>query len=264
MLFVVDVGNAHTVSGLYDGRRLLRSWRMQSHQDRTADELALRYHGLLHMLGLDFTAIQGFIVASVVPALETSWMGFARTALSALRRPPLTVHAGMRFDMEIRVEQPEELGADRIVNAVAAWEQIHAPLIVIDFGTAITFDCVGAGPAYLGGTIHPGIGISLDALASRTAKLPRLDINAIPEQAIGTSTVKAIHSGMLYGFGGLVDRMVEVLGRQMVPEGPVATIATGGMAALVKPYMRSVERVDEELTLKGLALLFARNAGGRP
>lgn len=260
MLFVVDVGNSHTVSGLYEGGRLLGSWRLQSHQDKTADELALRYHGLFGMHGFDPAAIDGFIVASVVPALETSWLHFAASFLGGLRYPPLRVHAAMRLGMGIEVEQPEEVGADRIANAVAAWERFRTPLIVIDFGTAITFDCVNATPAYVGGTIHPGIGISLDALASRTAKLPRLDINATPGQPIGTSTVKAIHAGMLYGFGGMIDRMVEVLGGQLAPNGPpVCTIATGGMAALIRPYSRSIELIDEELTLKGLALIFIRN-----
>ncbi len=262
MLFVVDVGNSHTVSGLYEGDRLLASWRLQSHQDKTADEIALRYHGLFRMHGFDPATIDGFIVASVVPALETSWLRFARSFLRGLRYPPLHVHAALRLDMGIEVEQPDEVGADRIVNAVAAWEQLHSPLIVIDFGTAITFDCVDARPAYVGGTIHPGIGISLDALASRTAKLPRLDINVRPSQPIGTTTVKAIHAGMLYGFGGMIDRMVEVLGKQLATKGtPVRTIATGGMTTLIKPYSHSIELIDEELTLKGLNLLFARNAG---
>lgn len=259
MLMVVDVGNSHTVCGLYRNGELLHSWRLQSQQDKTADELALRYHGLLRMHSFDFSAIKGFIVASVVPALESCWLDFAGHWLTRLNSPPLAVHAGLRFDMAIEVEYPGELGADRIVNAVAAWDQVHAPLIVIDFGTAITFDCVNARPAYVGGTIHPGIGISLDALASRTAKLPRLDIKATPDQPIGTSTVKAIHSGMLYGFGGLVDRMVEVLSAQLAPSGKVVTIATGGMAALIKPYTQSIERLDEALTLKGLALIYERN-----
>ncbi len=260
MLFVVDVGNTHTVSGLYEGDRLLGRWRLQSHQDKTPDELAIRYHGLFQTHRLDPLAIDGFIVASVVPTLETSWLHFARSFLSGLARPPLHVHANMHLNMAIEVEHPQEVGADRIVNAVAAWEEIHAPLIVIDFGTAITFDCVSARPAYVGGTIHPGIGISLDALASRTAKLPRLDINTSPGKAIGTTTVKAIHSGMLYGFGGLIDRMVEVLGQELAPDKePIRTIATGGMAALIKPYARSIERIDEDLTLKGLRLIFAHN-----
>lgn len=265
MLFTVDVGNSHTVSGLYEGPRLVHSWRLQSHQDRTADELALRYYGLLAMHGLDFTAVDGFILASVVPTLESAWLAFARSRFSGLARPPLAVHNDLRLGMGIRMEHPEEVGADRLVNAVAAWEEVHAPLIVIDFGTAITFDCVGVdetgGPVYRGGTIHPGIGISLDALAGRTAKLPRPDINATPERAIGTSTVKAIHSGMLYGFGGLIDRMVAVLGRELVPEGPPPhAIATGGMARLIRPYSERIEAIDDDLTLKGLKLIFERNA----
>ena len=264
MLFTVDVGNSHTGSGLYEGPRLLHSWRMQSHQDRTADELALRYYGLLAMRGLDFAAVDGFILASVVPALESAWLDFAGR-FPRLKRPPLAVHHNLRLGMEVRMEHPEEVGADRLVNAAAAWEDLRAPLIVIDFGTAITFDCVGvdAGrPVYRGGSIHPGIGISLDALAGRTAKLPRLDINARPERAIGTTTVKAIHSGMLYGFGGLIDRMVEVLGRELTPDGAPRTVATGGMARLIRPYASRIEAIDEDLTLKGLKLIYERNAEG--
>ncbi|NCC49424.1 MAG: type III pantothenate kinase, partial [Clostridia bacterium] len=137
-------------------------------------------------------------------------------------------------------------------------------LIVIDFGTAITFDCVNGEPAYVGGTIHPGIGISLDALASRTAKLPRLDIDVTPDHPIGTTTVKAIHSGALYGFGGLVDRMVEVLSRQLTPNQEQArTIATGGMAGLIKPYTKTIDEIDQQLTLTGLQLIYRLNCKGR-
>ena len=260
MLFAVDVGNSHTVSGIFDKGKLVGNWRMQSRQDRTADELAIRYHGLFQMAGIDPGRITGFIVASVVPVLETSWLHFARSYLTHLRQPPLAVNHTIKLGMRVAIENPAEVGADRIVNAVAAWDRFHEPLIVIDFGTAITFDCVNGEPAYVGGTIHAGIGISLDALAIRTAKLPRLDINATPAHPIGTTTVKAIHSGILYGFGGLIDRMVQVLGKQLVPDGgPVTTIATGGMAALIKPYAHSIEHIDEDLTLKGLALLFERN-----
>ena len=260
MLFAVDVGNSHTVSGLFENGRLIGNWRFQSRQDRTADELAIRYHGLFQMVGIDPDRITGFIVASVVPTLESSWLHFARSYLKRLSQPPLTVAHTLKFGMKIATENPAEVGADRIVNAVAAWERFHTPLIVIDFGTAITFDCVNAEPAYIGGTIHPGIGISLDALATRTAKLPRLDIDVTPDHPIGTTTVKAIHSGMLYGFGGLVDRMVEVLSRQLTPDRERAkTIATGGMAALIKPYSQTIDEIDEELTLTGLQLIYNLN-----
>ena len=264
MLFAVDVGNSHTVSGIFDKGQLVGNWRLQSRQDRTADELAIRYHGLFQMAGINPNRITGFIVASVVPILETSWLHFARSYLTKLRQPPLSVNHTLKLGMEVAIENPSEVGADRIVNAVAAWERFHAPLIVVDFGTAITFDCVDARPAYVGGTIHPGIGISLDALATRTAKLPRLDIDVTPDHPIGTTTVKAIHSGALYGFGGLVDRMVEVLSRQLTPDQARAkTIATGGMAGLIKPYTSSIDEIDQELTLTGLQLIYRLNCKGK-
>ncbi|MBM9535790.1 type III pantothenate kinase [Desulfobulbus alkaliphilus] len=264
MLFAVDVGNSHTVSGIFTKGRLVGNWRLQSRQDRTADELAIRYHGLFQMAGIDPKKITGFIVASVVPTLETSWLHFARNYLTRLRQPPLAVTHTLKLGMSVATETPAEVGADRIVNAVAAWERFHSPLIVIDFGTAITFDCVNEQPAYVGGTIHPGIGISLDALATRTAKLPRLDIDVIPEQPIGTTTVKAIHSGALYGFGGLVDRMVEVLSRQLTPDQERAqAIATGGMAELIKPYTKSIDIIDPHLTLTGLSLIYRLNCDGK-
>jgi type III pantothenate kinase len=257
----VDVGNSHTVSGIFDNGQLVGHWRLQSRRDRTADELAIRYHGLFNMAGIDPTKITGFIVASVVPTLETSWLHFARSYLTKLKHPPLAVNHNLQFGMKIDTENPAEVGADRIVNAVAAWDRFQEPLIVIDFGTAITFDCVNGEPAYVGGTIHPGIGISLDALATRTAKLPRLDIDVTPDHPIGTTTVKAIHSGMLYGFGGLVDRMVQVLSKQLTPDQERAkTIATGGMAELIKPYSQTIDEIDTELTLTGLQLIYRMNS----
>jgi type III pantothenate kinase len=263
MLFAVDVGNSHTVSGIYQKGQLVGCWRLQSRQDRTADELAIRYHGLFQMAGIDPSRITGFIIASVVPTLETSWLKFARSYLTKLRQPPLAVTKDLKLGMQVATENPAEVGADRIVNAVAAWDRFHAPLIVIDFGTAITFDCVNGEPAYVGGTIHPGIGISLDALATRTAKLPRLDIDVTPDHPIGTTTVKAIHSGALYGFGGLVDRMVEVLSRQLTPDQERArTIATGGMAELIKPYTHTIDEIDPQLTLTGLHLIYRLNCPG--
>ncbi len=264
MLFAVDVGNSHTVSGIFKQGKLVGCWRLQSRQDRTADELAIRYHGLFQMAGITPDKITGFIIASVVPTLETSWLHFARTYLTRLRQPPLAVTHTLKLGMAVATENPSEVGADRIVNAVAAWDRFHSPLIVIDFGTAITFDCVNAEPAYVGGTIHPGIGISLDALATRTAKLPRLDIDVTPDHPIGTTTVKAIHSGALYGFGGLVDRMVMVLSKQLVPERERAqTIATGGMASLIKPYTETIDEIDPQLTLTGLQLIYRLNCKGK-
>ncbi|WP_028579138.1 type III pantothenate kinase [Desulfogranum japonicum] len=260
MLFVVDVGNSHTVSGVLHKNKFIANWRLQSNQDRTADELAIRYNALFQMAQIDPKAIHGFIVSSVVPPLETSWMDFAENYLTTTYKPLAVSNSLNLGGLIIRIENPAEVGADRIVNAVAAWERYHSSLIVVDFGTAITFDCVSSNMEYLGGTIHPGIGISLDALASRTAKLPRLDIGVAPENPIGSSTVKAIHSGMLYGFGGLIDRMVEVLSKEMEPDGKhVHVIATGGMGKLIHPYARSIEVTDKHLTLTGLQILFELN-----
>jgi pantothenate kinase, type III len=264
MLFAVDVGNSHTVSGIFKHDQLVGSWRLHSRQDRTADELAIRYHSLFQMAGINQDKITGFIIASVVPVLETSWLHFARTYLTKLIQPPLAVTHTLKLGIKVDTENPSEVGADRIVNAVAAWERLHTPLIVIDFGTAITFDCVSDAPAYVGGTIHPGIGISLDALAARTAKLPRLDIDVTPDQPIGTTTIKAIHSGALHGFGGMVDRMVHVLSRQLTPDQERArTIATGGMASVIKPYTGTIDEIDQDLTLTGLRLIYQMNCKGK-
>jgi type III pantothenate kinase len=257
MLFTVDVGNSHTVSGLFKKGRLFKNWRVKSERDRTADELAIRYNLLFTMAGLNHKDVTGFIISSVVPTLEKSWVKYAKK-YHTLHCPPISVNHLTNTSINIKIENPVEIGADRIVNAVAAYNQIKDALIVIDFGTAITFDCVSKEGNYLGGTIHPGIGISLDALAGRTAKLPRIEIDTPPKEKIGRTTASAIHSGMLYGFGGLVDRMVTVLGKEISNEQKlVKTIATGGMAELITPFTSTIDQVDPYLTLKGLELIHA-------
>ncbi len=260
MLLTVDVGNSHTVSGVFSGSTLVHQWRLKSDRDRTADELAIRYHALFQMQGIDRNQITGFIVGSVVPTLETSWLNFARSYLDNCTSSPMAVSHRTDSGIAVKTKNPAEVGADRIVNAVAAWERCHTALLVIDFGTAITFDCVSARGEYLGGTIHPGIGISLDALAGRTAKLPRIDIDSRPDSVIGNTTVSAIRSGILHGFGGLVDRMVELLRKELAPDGaPFHVIATGGMAELIAPYSSSLGEIDPLLTLTGLRLIHERN-----
>lgn len=256
MLFAIDIGNSHTVSGIFNQGRLIAHWRLQSSQDRTADELAIRYHALFQMYGISPAQITGCIIASVVPPLETSWLDYAQKNFSELTSPPTAVCHTMDLSIKVATENPAEVGADRIVNAVAAWDRFKSALIVIDFGTAITFDCVSANQEYLGGTIHPGIGISLDALAQRTAKLPLVKIDTPPGAIIGTTTTKAIHSGMLHGFGGLVDRMVRVLGKELAPNAKVNTIATGGMASIIKPYSEIIDTIDPQLTLIGLHIIY--------
>jgi len=263
MLLTVDVGNSHTVSGVFSGDTLLAHWRLKSDRDRTADELAIRYQALFQMAGLQAKDISGCIISSVVPALETVWLEYAKKYYGSQSLcPPFAVSNQTRTGMTIRTEHPAEVGADRIVNAVAAWEMYKEEVIVIDFGTAITFDCVNAQQEYVGGTIHPGIGISLDALANRTAMLPRVTLENRPKHKIGRTTVEAIHSGMLYGFGGLVDRMVALLTEELAPEKKgqaMQTVATGGMAQLIKPYTTSIQTVRPLLTLDGLRLIYARH-----
>jgi len=260
MLFTIDIGNSHTVSGLFSGTELLAHWRLKSDQDRTADELAIRYHALFQMAGLDQNAVTGMVISSVVPTLESAWLSYADKYLAhRLSCPVITVSHQTDTGIRVATDNPAEVGADRIVNAVAAWHRFQDDLIVIDFGTAITFDCITARGEYLGGTIHPGIGISLDALAGRTAKLPRVDIGSRPRAGIGRTTVEAIHSGTLYGFGGLVDRMVTILARELAPgKENVTTIATGGMAGLIAPFSQVISTIDPLLTLTGLRLIHER------
>ena len=260
MLLAVDVGNSHTVSGVFSGQALIHQWRLKSDRDRTADELAIRYHSLFQMEGINKDNITGFIIGSVVPTLETSWLSFAAKYLTNCTVPPISVSHQTNTGISVKTENPAEVGADRIVNAVAAWDRYKTALLVVDFGTAITFDCVDSKGEYIGGTIHPGIGISLDALAGRTAKLPRIDIDAIPESVVGNTTATAIRSGILHGFGGLIDRMVTLLRNEMVPTGEEFNIiATGGMASLIAPYSSSLDTIDPLLTLNGLRLIHERN-----
>jgi type III pantothenate kinase len=260
MLFTVDVGNSHTVSGVFYDQTLIQQWRLKSDRDRTADELAIRYHSLFQMDGIQKDEITGFIIGSVVPTLETSWLNFAEKHLTNCTSPPMAVSHQTDTGITVLTENPSEVGADRIVNAVAAWNRYKTALLVIDFGTAITFDCVTSKGEYIGGTIHPGIGISLDALAGRTAKLPRIDINAPPESVIGNTTVSAIRSGVLHGFGGMIDRMVLLLRGELTPAGEkINIIATGGMAGLVAPFSSSLDTIDPLLTLTGLRIIHERN-----
>ena len=259
MLFTIDIGNTHTVTGLFDGDTLVGQWRLRSDPDRPHDELAIRYHSLFSMAEVDKADIHGVILASVVPALESAWISYINSYFSNNLTHPLLVVSAKSISKQIAIltDYPEEVGADRLVNAIAAWEQYRQNLIIIDFGTAITFDCVSAKCEYLGGTILPGIAISLDALSSRTAKLPRIDVAVPPPQVIGTNTVDAMKSGILHGYGAMVDGLSEKIHRELCPkEEPMKVIATGGMAHLIAPFSKSIEEIDTMLTLQGLNLLF--------
>lgn len=261
MLFAIDIGNSHTVIGLYRDDQLIGQWRFKSEKDQTDDELAIRYHGLFSMIRINPGDITGIVIASVVPALQHSWISSCRKYLSAnLTSPLLVVSAeSVKESIRIRTETPGEVGADRLVNAIAAWHRHQCPLLIIDFGTAITFDCVSAACEYLGGAILPGVAIALDALSSRTAKLPRIDISVGPKKVIGANTVEAMKSGILHGYGALVDGMTRRISEEMdCPESGLKVVATGGMAHLIAPYAQSITEVDPLLTLNGLQLLHTR------
>jgi type III pantothenate kinase len=255
MLLAIDVGNSHTVCGIFESAQLLYHWRLKTDRRKTSDELAISFHTMLAIKGLAFQDISAVVIASVVPTQQKAWVNFtAKTGWPVLQVNSKTMHTGMK----ILTDNPQEVGADRIVNAVAAYNRFHASLIVVDFGTAITFDCVSADGDYIGGVIAPGIAISLDALSARTAKLPRVDISTPPPTIIGTNTVNAIKSGILYGYGGMVTGIIEQLQKPYAPDEP-KVIATGGMAELIIPYTDAIELSEPNLTLEGLRILYEKN-----
>jgi len=255
MLLAIDVGNSQTVCGIFKKDSLLCHWRLKTDREKTADELAARFLSLFAMQDILFKDISGVIIASVVPTQQQAWQEFSNRYTKCA---PLLVHGNtLNTGITIVTDNPAEVGADRIVNAVAAFEKFGKSCIVVDFGTAITFDCISAKGEYLGGAIMPGMSISLDALSNRTAKLPRVDISIPPQKAIGANTVDAIRSGLLFGYGAMVDGLIKKLSAEFTETPQV--IATGGMAELIGAYTESIQIVDPMLTLKGLYLLHEKN-----
>lgn len=262
MLLVVDIGNSHTVTGLFSSGTLSHQWRLHSDRQATPDELAVRYNALLQMAKLTTADIDGIIIASVVPTLETAWIQCCKKYFRARFAENLFVvqQQSIRNLISVKLDNPDEVGADRLVNGIGAWEQFRSNLIVIDFGTAITFDCITKNCEYLGGTILPGIAISLDALASRTAKLPHIDVTSGPKKVIGKSTVQAMKSGILFGYGAMINGLVVKIKEEMDETGTEAfhVIATGGMASLIAPYANSIDHIDPLLTLRGLEIIYRK------
>jgi len=255
MLLAVDVGNTQTHIGAFDGDDLVEHWRFQSRAGATGDELAERIKGLFELSGAAFASLDSVVVSSVVPPLGTEYEAMAERYLSA---PCLLVGPGIKTGMPIRIDNPYEVGADRLVNAVAAFERFGAACVVVDFGTGINFDAVSAEGEYLGGAIAPGVEISLTALTERGARIPRIDL-AEPEGAIGKSTRGAIQSGVVYGFAGLIDGIARRIEAELGEGTPF--IATGGLAAAIVPFCETIDQTDDLLTLTGLRLISERNSG---
>ncbi len=253
MLLAIDVGNTNIVYGLFEGERLIHKFRVESARGRTADEYSVALRALLDMNGVAPGRVDAAVMACVVPSLTEPMM---RLVKGAFGLEAIVVGPGIRTGMAILIENPREVGADRIADAVAGYDRAKGGVIVVDFGTSTNFDVVTPKGEYLGGVLAPGLQISADALFTRAAKLSRVEI-AKPPKVVGRNTVHAMQSGIVYGYVGLVDGLVE---RILAELGyPCAVIATGGLASLIAPLSRTINEVDDELTLVGLRILYDRN-----
>jgi type III pantothenate kinase len=252
MLLVVDVGNTQTHLGAFDGTELVQDWRFATVRRSTADELGAALRALLELRGLAFADIDASIVSSTVPQLRPEWAAMAERYLGS---ELAVVGPGLKVGMPIRYDNPREIGPDRLVNAVAGYAKTGGPTVIVDFGTAVTFDIVSGAGEYLGGVIFPGVEISLEALTERAAALPRIDL-VEPRGVVGKSTVEAIRAGVLYGYAGMVDGILE---RLRAEQGPAHVIATGGLAEHVVPFCHGIDEVDDLLTLTGLRLVWELN-----
>ncbi|OZB90239.1 type III pantothenate kinase [Paenibacillus sp. XY044] len=254
MILVIDIGNTNIVLGIYRNRELLHHFRLSTVNHSTPDEYGIMFRNMFQMSGIPVSNIEGVIISSVVPPMVHV---IEEMCQKYIHQSPLVVGPGIKTGLNLRYENPREVGADRIANAVAAVEKYQGPLVVIDFGTATTFDCIDPKGAYLGGLIVPGIGIATEALYQRASKLPRIELEK-PKKVIGRNTVHAMQAGIIFGYAGQVDGIVErIRGEMQVPA--LKVVATGGSADLIASETKVIQEVNPLLTLDGLRIIYERN-----
>ena len=255
MILTLDIGNTNIKTALFDGKEMRYYWRISTNTSYTSDEYGLILEGLFARAGLSLDAVEGIVMSSVVPTINFTLEHMCKNYFGKM---PMTVAPGIKTGINLRYENPRELGSDRIANAVAAYEEYGAPTIFIDFGTATTFGVVGEGGVFLGGCICPGVKLASEALVTGTAKLPRFELTK-PEHVIGRTTLTNLQSGMYYGYVGLVKNIVRKIKQELGQEATV--VATGGMAVMIAEESKVIDKLDGLLTLKGLRLIYERNKG---
>lgn len=252
-LLTIDVGNTQITIGAFHGSKLTHTWRLQTQRNATADELGTQIHALLRYAPLGYNEILGVVIASVVPSLDTA---LVQACTQYLKKKPILVGPKTKLGIANRYKNPEEVGADRLVNAVAVDALMGGPAIVVDFGTATTFDCISAKGEYLGGVIAPGLDVAHEALVARTAKLPRVTFE-VPKTALGRTTKESLQSGLFFGYIALVEGVLQRLTKDM--GGRPKVVTTGGLSTVIGPQIKPKVRVLPELTLEGLRILWERN-----